>query len=269
MKTTSDVIVERLIDHGVDTLFGIPGAQTYALFDALARVKSSLSLYVSRHEQGAAYMAYGYAKSTGRPGVYCVVPGPGVLNTTAALATAHNAPVFCLTGQVPSEFLGVGHGMLHELPDQLNTLRTLTKWAARVNYAGEAGKLVDEAFRNMLGGRIQPVALEVPMDILGQPCPGEGKTPVAKAPPLHADKDKIAAAAVLIRGARKPMIYVGSGAIDAAAEVRILAEKIQAPVVSFRGGRGIVGDDTPYGFTCASGYRYYEDIDLMIGIGTR
>lgn len=214
-------------------------------------------------------MAYGYAKSTGRPGVYCVVPGPGVLNTTAALATAHNAPVFCLTGQVPSEFLGVGHGMLHELPDQLNTLRTLTKWAARVNYAGEAGKLVDEAFRNMLGGRIQPVALEVPMDILGQPCPGEGKTPVAKAPPLHADKDKIAAAAALIRGARKPMIYVGSGAIGAAAEVRILAEKIQAPVVSFRGGRGIVGDDTPYGFTCASGYRYYEDIDLMIGIGTR
>lgn len=269
MQTTSDVIVERLIDNGVDTIFGIPGAQTYALFDALARKKASLALYVSRHEQGAAYMAYGYAKSTGKPGVYCVVPGPGVLNTTAALATAHNAPVLCLTGQVPSEFLGAGHGMLHELPDQLNTLRTLTKWAARVNYAGEAGQLVDEAFRNMLGGRIQPVALEVPMDILGQACAGESSSPATQAAPLSPDLDKIQVAAALIKSAHKPMIYVGSGAIAAATEVRMLAEKIQAPVVSFRGGRGIVSDDTPYGFNCASGYRYYQDIDLMIGIGTR
>ena len=79
MDTAADSIVQRLIDHGVDTIFGIPGAQTYALFDALAKRKSSIALYTTRHEQGAAYMAYGYAKSTGRPGVYCVVPGPGAL----------------------------------------------------------------------------------------------------------------------------------------------------------------------------------------------
>ena len=127
------IIIDRLIEHGVDTLFGIPGAQTYAFFDALAQRKKDIRLVIARHEQGAAYMAYGYAPSPFLPGVYCVVPGPGVLNTTAALATAHNAPVLCITGQVPSEFLGVGHGMLHELPDQLNTLRTLTKWAARIN----------------------------------------------------------------------------------------------------------------------------------------
>ena len=269
MDTAADSIVQRLIDHGVDTIFGIPGAQTYALFDALAKRKSSIALYTTRHEQGAAYMAYGYAKSTGRPGVYCVVPGPGVLNTTAALATAHNAPVLCLTGQVPSEFLGVGHGMLHELPDQLNTLRTLTKWAARINYAGEACQLVDEAFRNMLNGRVQPVALEVPMDVLGQPDSQEVPDPLPPPAPLFPRTEKISQAVELIKAAARPMIYVGSGAVAAAGEIRELAEKIQAPVVSFRGGRGIVGDDTAYGFNCASGYRYYGDIDLMIGIGTR
>ena len=104
MRTTAQSIIDRLIDHGVDTIFGIPGAQTYAFFDALAQRKSEVRLVIARHEQGAAYMAYGYAKSTGKPGVYCVVPGPGVLNTTAALVTAHNAPVLCITGQVPANF---------------------------------------------------------------------------------------------------------------------------------------------------------------------
>lgn len=263
------IIIDRLIEHGVDTLFGIPGAQTYAFFDALAQRKNDIRLVIARHEQGAAYMAYGYAKSTGRPGVYCVVPGPGVLNTTAALATAHNAPVLCITGQVPSEFLGVGHGMLHELPDQLNTLRTLTKWAARINYPSEAATLVDEAFRNMLHGSIKPVALEIPMDVLAQTGGFHSPGPLPSQSRLLPQSGRVEQAVDLIRQAKKPMIYVGSGAVGAASEIQELAKKIQAPVASFRGGRGIVGDDTPYGFNCASGYKYYPDVDLMIGIGTR
>ena len=263
------IIIDRLIEHGVDTLFGIPGAQTYAFFDALAQRKHDIRLVTARHEQGAAYMAYGYAKSTGRPGVYCVVPGPGVLNTTAALATAHNAPVLCITGQVPSEFLGVGHGMLHELPDQLNTLRTLTKWAARINYPSEAATLVDEAFRNMLHGTIKPVALEIPMDVLAQTSSSHSAGSLPSQSRLLPQSGSVEQAVDLIRQAKKPMIYVGSGAVCAASEILQLAKKIQAPVASFRGGRGIVGDDTPYGFNCASGYKYYPDIDLMIGIGTR
>ena len=263
------IIIDRLIEHGVDTLFGIPGAQTYAFFDALAQRKNDIRLVITRHEQGAAYMAYGYAKSTGRPGVYCVVPGPGVLNTTAALATAHNAPVLCITGQVPSEFLGVGHGMLHELPDQLNTLRTLTKWAARINYPSEAATLVDEAFRNMLHGSIKPVALEIPMDVLAQTGGFHSPGPLPSQSRLLPQSGRVEQAVDLIRQAQKPMIYVGSGAVGAASEILELAKKIQAPVASFRGGRGIVGDDTPYGFNCASGYKYYPDVDLMIGIGTR
>ena len=167
-QTCAEAIVESLIRGGVDTVFGIPGAQTYALFDALYKNRERIRTFVTRHEQGAAYMAFGYAKSTGKVGVYCVVPGPGVLNSTAGLCTAHNTPVLCIAGQVPSAFVGVGHGMLHELPDQLNTMRTLTKWAARINHPAEAPALVGEAFRQLTSGRIQPVALEVPMDVLGQ-----------------------------------------------------------------------------------------------------
>jgi len=128
-------IVQALIANGVDTLFGLPGAQLYPLFDALQQQRLHIRTYTARHEQTCGYMAFGYARATGRPGVYAVVPGPGVLNTAAALVTALgcNAPVLCITGEVPSAFLGRGRGHLHELPDQLATLRSITKWAARID----------------------------------------------------------------------------------------------------------------------------------------
>jgi acetolactate synthase I/II/III large subunit len=265
----SEAMVRSLIDRGVEAIFGIPGAQTYAFFDALYKYRDQIKLYVSRHEQGSAYLAYGYAKSTGKPAAYCVVPGPGVLNTTAALCTAHNAPVLCITGQVPSEFLGVGHGMLHELPDQLNTLRSLTKWAARIDHAAQAQSLLADAFRNMTSGRVQPTALEVPLDVLGQSVDDDMVIPEIPLPVFAPSAAKIRTAAQMIRNAKAPMIYVGSGAVHADKELARLAQLIQAPVVAFRGGRGIVGDDTPYGFNCAEGFKYYPQIDLMIGVGTR
>ena len=268
-RTCADAIVESLVQNGVDTVFGVPGAQTYALFDALYRFRKRIRTFVTRHEQGAAYMAFGYAKSTGKIGVYCVVPGPGVLNSTAGLCTAHNTPVLCITGQVPSAFLGVGHGMLHELPDQLNTLRTLTKWAGRINHPAEAPPMTREAIRQLTSGRIQPVALEIPMDVLGQEAQVSLDTPVSLDVAMEPDPDAIKAAAEMIRRAERPMLYVGTGAVHATEEVAELARLIQAPVTAFRGGRGIVGDDTPYGFNCVAGYKYYADSDLMIGIGSR
>jgi acetolactate synthase-1/2/3 large subunit len=267
--TCSEAMVKSLIDRGVDAIFGIPGAQTYAFFDALYKYRDQIKLYVSRHEQGSAYLAYGYAKSTGKPAAYCVVPGPGVLNTTAALCTAHNAPVLCITGQVPSEFMGGGHGMLHELPDQLAILRSLTKWAARVDHAAQAPSLLADAFRYMTSGRVQPTALEIPMDVLGHAVDSDMVVADIPPPQFLPDLSKIQRAADMIRKAKAPMIYVGSGAVNADKELALLAKLIQAPVVAFRGGRGIVGDDTPYGFNCAEGYKYYPNIDLMIGIGTR
>jgi len=114
--TGGEAIVRAAVANGIDTIFGLPGAQIYPMFDAIYRMPEVKSV-ISRHEQGAAYMAFGAAAATGKPSAYAVVPGPGVLNTAAALCTAAgtNKPVLCLTGQIMSEFLGVGRGHLHEL----------------------------------------------------------------------------------------------------------------------------------------------------------
>src|SRR6267378_2558124 len=141
---TAEMIAQSLVAHGVDTVFGVPGAQTYALFDALYGVRDRIRVITTRHEQGAAYMAFGYARSSTRAGVYAVVPGPGVLNTTSALCTALgcNLPVLCVTGEIPSAFIGQGRGHLHELPAQLVTLRSLAKWADRIDHPAIAGSVV-------------------------------------------------------------------------------------------------------------------------------
>ena len=161
-------IVEALIANGVERVYGLPGAQLYPLFDALAVKADHIRTIGARHEQACGYMAFGEARSTGRPGVYAVVPGPGVLNTGAALVTALGccAPVLCITGQVPSAFLGRGRGHLHEIPDQLATLRSLTKWAARIERPDDVPAVIAEAFRQMLSGRPGPVAVEMAWDAM-------------------------------------------------------------------------------------------------------
>jgi len=266
--TTADVIVQTLIAHGVDTVFGLPGVQTYPLFDALAR--ANVRIIGVRHEQTAAYMAFGYAQATGRTGVYSVVPGPGFLNSSAALISAHgaSAPVLCITGEVPSRFIGSGLGHLHELPDQLATMRSLTKWAATVEHPTQAAELTAQALYQARSGRPRPTAIAVPWDVLGAPAPAAAAQPVPiRTPPL--EPASIAHAAELLARAKQPMIMVGSGARAASAEIAHLARLLQAPVVSFRGGRGIIPDDDPYGFTSAAGFERWPHTDLLLGIGSR
>src|SRR5271168_984642 len=141
--TGGGALVVMLRRHGVDTIFALPGVQNDALFVAFYDAGEALRVIHTRHEQGAAYMAYGYARSTRKVGAYAVVPGPGLLNTTAALSTAYatNTPVLCISGQIPSDLIGRGFGLLHEIPDQLAILKGLTKWAARINHPSETGKL--------------------------------------------------------------------------------------------------------------------------------
>jgi acetolactate synthase-1/2/3 large subunit len=216
-------------------------------------------------------MAYGYARSSGKPGVFSVVPGPGVLNAGAALLTAFgsNEPVLCLTGQVPTEFLGKGRGHLHEMPDQLATLRTFVKWADRIEYPDVAPTLVARAFQEMLSGRRGPAALEMPWDVFTQAADTTAVTPFAPFPAPRPDSDRISKAAALIKAAKAPMIFVGSGAIHAREEILELAEMIDAPVVAFRSGRGIVSNAHELGVTMAAAYKLWPQTDLMIGIGTR
>lgn len=269
--TGGEALVAGLKDHHIDTVFGLPGAQTYGLFDALHRAQKDIRVIGARHEQACAYMAFGYARSTGRPSVLSVVPGPGMLNAAAGLLTAFgcNEPVLMLTGQVPNAFLGKGRGHLHEMPDQLATMRGFVKWADRVNSPAEARVGVARAFQQMLSGRQGPAALEMPWDVFMQKGKvDEGAVLPALAPP-SVDPDHILAAAKLIKASRHPMIFVGAGAFGAAQAILALAEEIDAPVVGFRSGRGIVSNDHELGLTIAAAYNLWPQTDLMIGIGTR
>ena len=269
--TGGDAIVRALIANGVDTVFGLPGVQTYPIFDALARNKNAIRTITARHEQAAAYMAFGYARSTGRPGVYSVVPGPGVLNTTAALCTAFgaNAPVLCLTGQVPSPFLGKLRGHLHELPDQLATLRSLIKGAERIDRPADAPAAVNKAFRKMLSGRPGPVSLEMCWNTMAWREEVDDLPPSSGDLKLNVDPGTLARAVDLIANAKQVMIMTGGGAQHAGAEIRDLAETLNAPVTAFRGGKGVVPDDHDLAISSVAAYDMWPEVDLLIGIGSR
>jgi acetolactate synthase-1/2/3 large subunit len=269
--TGGEAIVAELRRHAVDVVFGLPGAQIYGLFDALYSERTHLRVIGARHEQGCAYMALGYARSTGRPGVYSVVPGPGMLNTAAALLTAYgcNAPVLCLTGQVPSAFFGRGRGHLHEMPDQLGTMRGVVKWAERIEHPAMAASAVAQAFQHMRSGRPGPAALEMFWDQFTEKAEVKLLDPLPLLPLPAIDLDRIERAAALIHQARAPMILVGGGAVDAGPEVLELAEMLQAPVVALRNGRGVVSEANDLALNIASGFHLWQTTDLLIAIGTR
>ena len=268
--TGGEAVVRALLDQGVDTIFGLPGIQNDWLYNALYDARDRIRVIHTRHEQGTAYMALGYAMARGDVGVYNVVPGPGVLNTTAALATAYglNAQVLCLTGQIPSHAIGKGTGMLHEIPDQLGILRSLTKWAERIGAPAEAPGLVAEAFRQLRSGRPRPVALEVPMDVLA--AQGEVDTSPVTCPPYHppVDPDLLDRAAKLLGEAERPMIFVGSGAQGVGPEVRALADALEAPVVGYRTGRGVLDSRHHLSLTLIPSHELWKTTDVVLGIGT-
>jgi acetolactate synthase-1/2/3 large subunit len=269
--TGGEAIVAGLIAHDIDTVFALPGAQIYGLCDALAKSRDRIRTIGARHEQACGYMAFGYARASGKPGVFAVVPGPGILNASAALLTAHssNQRVLALTGDIPSQSKGRERGELHELRDQLGILRSLTKWADQIEHPSQAALLVARAFQEMSSGRRGATALQAAWDYFTTPA---RVGPAMTLPPLPApevDADAVDAAAKLIAAAGAPMIIVGSGALDASGDVTALAELIGAPAVSFRGGRGVVSNDHPLGLTIASAQRLWPQSDVAIVIGSR
>jgi len=269
--TAADSMIHTLIEHGVDTVFGLPGVQTYALFDALHRRQDKIKTISARHEQGVAYMAYGYARSTGRLGVFACVPGPGVLNTTAAICTAQGAgaPVLCLTGEVPSGYMGLGRRHLHELSDQLGVLQRLTKYAEHVSAPGDAGSAVSRAISQATTAPTGTAAVSVCWDHFGAPGKQQkvqdAPEPVVVPSPAESE---LRGAVQLVQAARQTILFVGSGAYGAEKEVLELATLLNAPVVANRGGRGIVAEDHELSLSIAAAYKMWPKTDLIIGIGT-
>src|SRR6266511_1510524 len=181
--TTAEATVGALIAHGIDTIYALPGVHNDPLFDALFQAADRIRTVHTRHEQGAAYMALGAALATGKPQAYTVVPGPGLLNSAAALLTAYgmNAPVLALIGQIAQAAIGRGIGHLHEIRDQAGIIARLVDFSARIRTPAEAAPFVAEAMRSMFTGRPGPAALECAIDVWGKSAP---VAPIAPPSPL-------------------------------------------------------------------------------------
>jgi acetolactate synthase I/II/III large subunit len=268
--TGADAVVDVLVKRGVSTLFGLPGVQLDPLFNAFYDARSRLRVINARHEQGVAYMALGFAQATGRPGVYACVPGPGFLNTTAALSTAYacHAPVLALLGQVATEEIGAGHGVLHELPDQTAIVRGLTRWNGLALSPDDAPRLVSNAFARLEAGQA-PAAVELPADVLRLPLTSDDARETETLVPQQVDPHAIAEAIRLLEGANRSMIIVGSGAINAGEDLRAIAERLGAPVVSHLQGRGILDSRHPLSVGRAEAFRMWRGVDVILAVGTR
>jgi len=268
--TTAEAIVASLIAHGIKTLYALPGVHNDHLFDALYRASDRIGVIHPRHEQGAGYMALGAALATGRPAAYAVVPGPGLLNTGAALLTAYtmNAPVLGLIGQIPDADIGRGLGHLHEIRDQAGVIARLVDFSVRVKAPAEASRLVAQAVAAMFSGRRGPAVLECAIDMWGRP----GGSPPLAPGTVHGpdlDEDAIAAAAKKLGAAKRPMIICGGGAQDASVEVTALSAMLQAPVLGYRRGRGVLDSRDPLSVTLPLGRELWGEADAVLGVGTR
>ena len=269
--TTAEATVEVLIAHGLKTIYALPGVHNDPLFDALFKAADRIRTVHTRHEQGAGYMALGAALATGQPQAYAVVPGPGLLNSAAALLQAHgtNAPVLALIGQIAQAAIGRGYGHLHEIRDQAGIIARLVDFSARIRAPAEAAPLVAAAMRAMRSGRPGPAALECAIDVWGRSAPMPPIAPPALAPEPPIDEDAVRAAAKRLGSAARVLIVAGGGAQDASTEVTELSRMLQAPVMAFRRGRGVLDGRDPFSVTLPLGHELWGEANALLGVGTR
>ena len=273
--TGGQAVVQTLLAEGVDTVFGIPGSHSLSIYDALLDVPEIRHVLV-RHEQGAAFMADGYARSTGRLGVCLTTTGPAALNTLGALATSYgdSCPVLLLCTQIPSAYIDAGKGVYHEVPDQLGMLERVTGFSARASGVAEIVPKLRAAIRSALSGRPRPVALELPVDVLD--AADEVAIPAASQPSRPApSRDGIEKAVDLIEQSKRPILWAGGGVVSggACAELAQLAETLQAPVLTTNLGKGALPADHPLHLGYLLGQRpvrdYLKGCDLLLAVGTR
>lgn len=269
--TTAAAMTETLLLNGMHTVFALPGLHQDPLFDAFFHAQDRLRVIHPRHEQTAAYMALGAALATGKPQPFAVVPGPGFLNACAALLTAQSmgAPLIGLLGQIPDADIDRGHGHLHEIHDQLGIAAHLAKFTARIRAPQEGAALTQRAIQAAISGRQQPAVLECAMDVLPRRAPVALPAVPAEPDVLPLDEDALDRAAALLAGAQRPLIVLGGGAIGAGQAIAAIAEHLQAPVVSYRRGRGVVPTTHPLAVPIPVGHRLWKDADLVLAIGTR
>ncbi|MEO5755392.1 MAG: 5-guanidino-2-oxopentanoate decarboxylase [Mesorhizobium sp.] len=268
--TLGEALISLLEAHGVDTVFGIPGVHTVELYRGLAR--SKIRHVTPRHEQGAGFMADGYARASGRPGVAFVITGPGLTNTITAMgqARADSVPMLVISGVNATATLGKGLGYLHEMPDQRGMMEKVALFSCRVTEAGELPGALARAFALFSSSRPGPVHIEIPTDVMVKPADNIVAMLSNVAPPIP-DGTAIASAAKLIAASRRPLILAGGGAKQAGAQLKHLAEHLGAPVVQTANARGLLHGHAlcvPASPSLKAVRALMADADLVIAAGT-
>ncbi|MFL6119218.1 thiamine pyrophosphate-binding protein [Actinophytocola sp.] len=270
-KTGADTVADQLTDGGVDTIFGVPGVQLDFFVDAVARRADRLRYVSCRHEQGAAHMADGYARATGRTGVFAVVPGPGVLNAMTGLATAYStsSPVLAIAANLPAWAIDGGLGLLHEISAQEDVLRSATKAVLPVRDGDDLAAAVRDGLAATRDGRSQPVAVSIPENLLKEA--GGATVPTRPQRLVRPDQDTVAKAAQLLANAERPVVLTGGGVVAAGASEALgeLATKLHAPVVTTANGRGALSDRHPWTLTSLGGREVLPDADVVLIVGSR
>jgi acetolactate synthase-1/2/3 large subunit len=275
-RTGGALVAESLEAAGADVAFGVPGIHALAIWEGLRA--SPVRAVGLRTELSAGFAADGYARTSGRPAPLLLSTGPGALISLAALMEAASAhvPVVAIASQIPRDLIGAGRGFLHELPDQKASFEPVVKWAARAETAGDIPPLVAEAWRRALTPPSGPVFLEIPVDVLTAdtdvPAVTDLDTMVATLPPpASAGLDE---AASLLTKAERPVIWAGCGVLRAAAwdELRLVAERLGAPVATTYMGKGAIPEDDPLALGTAldepAMRELLGDADILLAVGT-
>jgi len=272
--TGGQALARQLVREGITDVFGIPGVQLDWAVDGLREVSNRIRYVVTRHEQAASYMADGYARTTGRVGACMVVPGPGLLNAMAGLATAYacNSRVLAIVGNIHSPAIGKGYGLLHEVRNQSAILGCVTKWQAQAGKPADVPTLVRAAVKELWRGRPQPVGLEIAPDVLSTRADVTLIDPPAHEDgAMRPDPATIEKAAQLMAMSRFPVIYAGGGvlAARATAALQALAERLSAPVVTSENGRGALSDRHPLALNALAGRAVFAHADVVLVVGSR
>ena len=277
-----EALAKSLVKEGVEVVFGIPGIQIYGIVAAI-RDEPGLGMVTTRHEQAVSYMADGYSRASGKPGVALVVPGVGLYNAASGLATAYarSSPVLCVAGQIPRRQMGKSLGAVHEISNQPEVVRPVTKWQRQALRPREVPVCVAEAFRQMRTGRPRPVLIEIPPDASVEREEVQLREPF-RVPRIVPSPEHLREAARVIPQSRLPLIYAGGGVARSDAEEALvkLAEATNIPVVTSTGGKGTIPDKHPLSYgSCFSPrgerqelnqlYEVMQSADVVIGIGTR
>ncbi|SRR5579871_142655 len=271
MKKLGLYLVEALAAQGVRHVFGIPGVHNVELYRGLAG--GPIRHVTGRHEQGLGFMADGYARASGRPGVCLTITGPGLTNIATAMGQAYgdSIPLLVISSQNKRGEAGSGRGFLHELPDQLGLARQVAAEGYAIGAPAALPEALERAFARFAGGRPRPVYLEVPLDVLAMDATGL-PLPKAPSPPRAAGLAPLAAAAARLKAARRPVVLAGGGALRAADEIRRLVEHLDAPLVMTVNARGLLPPGHPLAVPMSPSLQPVRELvaaaDAVLAVGT-